>query len=89
MIEKPQLFLDKREFSFIALLFLIVISIRLYILYSDYKIFISKPFYFTYADIIRQYKKDKNLLLNSAKDFAHKVQIVKEFVLSYFHLIVR
>ncbi len=59
MIEKPQLFLDKREFSFIALLFLIVISIRLYILYSDYKIFISKPFYFTYADIIRQYKKDK------------------------------
>ncbi len=59
MIEKPQLFLDKREFSFIALLLLIIISIRLYILYSDYKIFISKPFYFTYADIIKQYKKDK------------------------------
>ncbi len=59
MIEKPLLFLDKKEFSSITLLFFIVISIRLYILYSDYKIFISKPFYFTYADIIKEYKKDK------------------------------
>ncbi len=63
MLEKPQLFLDKKEFSFIAFLFLIVISIRLYILYSDYKIFISKPFYFTYVDIINQYKKDKYTIL--------------------------
>ncbi len=58
MIEKPQLFSNKRESNFIVLLFLIVISIRLYNLYSDYKIFTSKPFYFTYVDIIQEYKKD-------------------------------
>ena len=64
MIEKPQLFLDKGETLFISLLFLILISIRLYILYGDYNRFISKPFYFTYVDIIKQYKKkDRYTLL--------------------------
>ena len=63
MIEKPQLFSNKRESNFIVLLFLIVISIRLYSLYSDYKIFISKPFYFTYVDIIQEYKKDRYSIL--------------------------
>ena len=63
MIVKPKLFSDKKEFTFVVLIFLIIISIRLYILYSDYKIFISKPFYFTYVDIIKQYKKDRYRLL--------------------------
>ncbi len=63
MIVKPKLFSDKKEFAFVVLIFLIIISIRLYILYSDYKIFISKPFYFTYVDIIKQYKKDRYRLL--------------------------
>ncbi len=63
MIEKPQLFSNKRESNFIVLLFLIVISIRLYSLYSDYKIFISKPFYFTYVDIIQEYKKGRYSIL--------------------------
>ncbi len=63
MIVKPKLFSDKKEFTFVVLIFLIIISIRLYILYSNYKIFISKPFYFTYVDIIKQYKKDRYRLL--------------------------
>jgi len=40
--------------------FIFIISIRLGFIYSDYKSFISKPFYFTTVTVLQQYKKEKN-----------------------------
>ncbi len=60
MLEKPKLFLNYKEFLSALLVFIIILSIRLAFLYSEYKSFISKPFYFTTVKVLQQYKKEKN-----------------------------
>ncbi|MBD3808546.1 MAG: ComEC/Rec2 family competence protein, partial [Epsilonproteobacteria bacterium] len=51
-ITKPQIFLTTRSFVLTILFFVFLLVVRLGFIYSDYKEFIAKPFYFTYADII-------------------------------------
>ena len=58
-LEKPKLFLNKKEFIFFSLLMLLLLSVRLAVLYSSYETFIAKPFYYTYATVITSYNKTK------------------------------
>ena len=59
MLEKPKLFLNRKQFwvSMLFLLFLLVA--RLFFLYSDYQEFKNKPFYFTTVDVLQAYEKTK------------------------------
>jgi competence protein ComEC len=59
MLERPKLFLTAKEFWLTILFLLALLSIRLSFIYSEYQIFIAKPFYFTYVDVLQQYKKEK------------------------------
>jgi competence protein ComEC len=59
-LEKPQLFNSQKSFvCFIALLSLLFL-IRLIFLYQNYQTFVSKPFYFTYAEVLYEIPKSKN-----------------------------
>ena len=59
-MEKPKLFDTHKSFiGTIAVLFLII-AIRLFIEYQSYQNFITKPFYYTYADVLSSYEKTKN-----------------------------
>ena len=60
MIEKPKLFLSLKEFLVVVSIFLLLLSLRLYFIYSEYKSFSQKEFYFTYVEVLQQYKKEKN-----------------------------
>ncbi|NOZ90678.1 MAG: ComEC/Rec2 family competence protein [Epsilonproteobacteria bacterium] len=60
MLEKPKLFLDFKEVLVVVVLFFILFGVRLGVLYSEYRDFISKPFYYTYVDVLQQYQKHKN-----------------------------
>ncbi|PHS41009.1 MAG: transporter [Sulfurovum sp.] len=58
-MEKPKLFDTNKSFiGIIAVLFLII-TIRLFIEYQSYQNFITKPFYYTYADVLSSYEKTK------------------------------
>jgi len=59
MLERPKLFLTAKEFWLTVLVLLALLGIRLSFIYSEYQIFIAKPFYFTYVDVLQQYKKEK------------------------------
>ena len=58
-LEKPKLFPEKRTFAWVMLLFLFVISVRLFIEYQSYQNFIAKPFYYTHAKVLNAYEKSK------------------------------
>jgi len=58
-LEKPKLFLDRRDSIFVMVLLLLIISIRLLFLYQEYQEFISKPFFFTHAKVISETTKHK------------------------------
>ncbi len=60
MLEKPKLFLNYKEFLLSLFILMVIISIRYAFLYSEYKSFISKPFYFTTVTILQQYNKKRN-----------------------------
>ncbi len=51
-ITKPQLFLTNRSFSLTILFFTSLLFIRLWFVYGNYQEFITKPFYFTYANVM-------------------------------------
>lgn len=51
-ISKPQFFLTKSSFALTILFFLGLLIVRLGFAYSDRSEFITKPFYFTYADVL-------------------------------------
>ena len=60
MIEKPKLFLTLKEFLIVVFVFLLLLSLRLYFIYGEYKSFSQKEFYFTHVEVLQQYKKEKN-----------------------------
>lgn len=62
-LEKPSLFATKREFIMALSLLIIVIIGRLLLLYQEYDEFRSKPFYYTTATVLKQYKKDRYYVL--------------------------
>jgi competence protein ComEC len=57
-LEKPPLFLDYRELLVFMALMLFIIILRLGFLYSEYREFINKPFFFTYAQVFHEYPKE-------------------------------
>ena len=59
-LEKPSLFSDRRSFIAFTLLLVIFMGIRLGFLYSSYKEFTAKPFYYTEATVLTSYEKVKN-----------------------------
>jgi competence protein ComEC len=60
MLEKPKLFLTAREFWWVVVIFLVLFMVRLSLLYGEYQVFISKPFYFTHVEVLQQYEKQKS-----------------------------
>ena len=58
-LEKPKLFPEKKTFVWVMLFFIFVILVRLLFEYQSYQSFISKPFYYTHADVLNSYEKSK------------------------------
>ena len=58
-LEKPKLFPQTKSFVLTMLFLLCVILVRLGFTYHTYQDFISKPFYFTNANVIHAYEKVK------------------------------
>jgi competence protein ComEC len=59
-LEKPKLFPDEKSFIVAMLFLLCLLLFRLGFTYYSYKDFISKPFYYTYAQVIYAYQKSKS-----------------------------
>ena len=58
-LEKPELFPEKKTFIWFILGLCLILCIRLFIEYQSYQNFITKPFYYTYADVLSSYEKTK------------------------------
>ena len=58
-LEKPKLFPEKKSFVLVMLFLLLVIAVRLFFSYQSYQAFISKPFYYTEAEVLNAYEKVK------------------------------
>ncbi|MCF6245670.1 MAG: ComEC/Rec2 family competence protein, partial [Sulfurovum sp.] len=58
-LEKPKLFQTRKGFIVVVLLLVFIIAIRLFFVYDTYQNFISKPFYYTHAEVIIAYEKTK------------------------------
>lgn len=58
-LEKPELFPEKKTFIWFILGLCFILCIRLFIEYQSYQNFITKPFYYTYADVLSAYEKTK------------------------------
>jgi len=59
-VEKPKFFETSRSFVVTILVLILFIVLRLIYEYGTYSEFITKPFYFTYADVLNSYDKIKN-----------------------------
>lgn len=58
-LEKPKLFPEQKSFVVVMLFLLFVVLIRLFFSYQSYQEFISKPFYYTEAEVVNSYEKVK------------------------------
>lgn len=58
-LEKPKLFPETKNFIWVVLFFLGVVLARLSIEFYAYQNFISKPFYYTHANVLNAYEKAK------------------------------
>jgi len=59
VLEKPQLFLTRRDLLLFFLFMLSLIAVRLFFFYQSYQDFISKPFYYTTAKVLNTYPKTR------------------------------
>jgi len=57
---KPKVFETKKEFLLTLAFLVLLIAVRVGFEYRDYREFITKPFYFTYAKVLNSYTKEKN-----------------------------
>jgi competence protein ComEC len=60
VIEKPQLFSERKDFLIFVFLMLSLILARLFFSYHTYQAFIAKPFYYTTATVLNAYPKSKD-----------------------------
>ena len=60
MLAQSKVYEFKGEFKWTVIVLLVLISIRLSFYYVSYLEFISKPFYFTHAEVLNSYVKSKN-----------------------------
>ncbi|WP_309499290.1 ComEC/Rec2 family competence protein [Sulfurovum sp.] len=58
-LEKPKLFTEQKMFVWFSIIFVLLIFLRLFVIYQTYQEFISKPFYYTYANVLNAYEKSK------------------------------
>lgn len=58
--EKPKLFPERTSFFLAMLVLILLIALRLFIEYQSYQNFITKPFYYTYAEVLSSYEKEKS-----------------------------
>jgi len=58
-LAKPELFPEKKTFIWFVLSLCFILCIRLFIEYQSYQNFITKPFYYTYSDVLSSYEKTK------------------------------
>jgi len=83
MLEKPKLFLNFKEFLVVFFIFLILFSIRFGFLYKEYREFVSKPFYYTWVEVLLSYqKKKKNRTYTVLKVYSPTLDL-KFFTTSY------
>ena len=59
-MEKPKLFETDKSFIWTAVVLLLFFALRLFFEYQSYQNFISKPFYYTYANVLNAYEKSKD-----------------------------
>ena len=59
-MQKPELFSSSKEFIGFSALLVLLLFIHLTFKYYTYQTFISKPFYYTYAEVMTAYSKKKN-----------------------------
>jgi len=57
MLSPPKVLVSKRDFFLIFFLFFIVLAVRFFFLYKDYKSLIEKEFYFTDTKVLNIYSK--------------------------------
>ena len=60
ILQKPELFSGSKEFIGVSALLVLLLLIHLSFKYYTYQTFISKPFYYTYAEVLNAYSKKKN-----------------------------
>jgi len=59
-LEKPKFFETDKSFIWTAVVLLLFLALRLFFEYQSYQNFISKPFYYTYANVLNAYEKSKD-----------------------------
>jgi len=59
-LEKPKLFETNKSFIWTIAVLLLLLAVRLFFEYQAYQNFISKPFYYTNANVVNAYEKSKN-----------------------------
>ena len=59
-MEKPKFFETDKSFIWTVVLLLLFLALRLFFEYQSYQNFISKPFYYTYANVLNAYEKSKD-----------------------------
>ena len=59
-LEKPKLFETNKSFIWTGVVLILFLAIRLFFEYQAYQNFISKPFYYTHANVLNAYEKSKN-----------------------------
>ena len=58
-MEKPKLFETNKSFIWTVTALLLLLAVRLFFEYQSYQNFISKPFYYTNANVVNAYEKSK------------------------------
>ena len=58
-MEKPKLFETNQSFIWTVGILLLLLALRLFSEYQSYQNFTSKPFYYTYANVLNAYEKSK------------------------------
>ena len=59
MLEKPKLFLTIKEFWITMIFLFLLLVIRIFFIYGDYKEFKEKPFFYTDVQVLQSYEKWK------------------------------
>ena len=57
MIERPKLFVEVREFWFTVAFLLLLLGVRLFFLYGEYREFKAKPLFYTKVEVVQAYER--------------------------------
>jgi competence protein ComEC len=60
VLEKPKLFLDRREFVLVMVVLILIVAIRLGWEYRSYRMFVQLPLYYTHAIVVNTYPKERD-----------------------------